>query len=277
MDKRFEVSDTASARRGLYHGAYLTVIGNVIILAFLTAVSAPGLLVAAVLGHAVLAAALAALLRFEPGLSSLRINIVDALLMAPYFATIWLAYRAPELSFVDHLFAPKLLAFGWAMVVPASYALHMTFILALGIEVLIIWRGEVAQGLVVSATEPWFTVLAFWMAVSLAVLRYRQRLYDHQVVELRTRNEVLTEIAVLFLRVRDLANTPLQKLLLVSEMLARGHPATDETVEGIRGSVEELKRLHAQFQLYEHLVPWQSEHLRVSGDVGAKVERPGDR
>jgi hypothetical protein len=256
-------SESAGIRRSLTHGVYLTVCGNLLMAAILGPWAAPRPVITLLGAHAALAAGVFAFLRFRPRLTAGWVNALDALLIVPYFLSIWVAQGRLELAGLDHLLAPKLLAFGWAFVVPKSYRLHALFILGLGVEGVLIWFRQQALGATTAAAEPGFTVLAVWMALSLLVLRYRQRAYEHQVVELRTRNAVLSEVAGLILRVRDRANSPLQRLVLAGELLERGRPASAAVVASIRQSVAELEALHAQFQGFEPFVAWQPEHLRL--------------
>jgi hypothetical protein len=161
----------------------------------------------------------------------------------------------------DQMFAPKILMLGWAIFIPASYFLHAIFILGLGLLAGVIWgdMSEAARQPFVPA-EPWMTALALFIGLGFTITRWRHERFEMQVIALRAQTEVLSEVAQLFLRIRDTANTPLQALYLAVDSLRSGERPTESTLRLMKRSLEKINRLHREFTKYEDLVEWDKYH-----------------
>jgi hypothetical protein len=192
-------------------------------------------------------------------LSRWKILIADVILLTPSFITVWESHLLGSNSGVlfDQLFAPKILMLGWALFVPSSYLLHILYLTGLGVESVFIWNDmSVAAKAPFVPAEPAFTAMAFFIGLVFIVARWRKEKIERELIALRARTLVLTDVARLFLSIRDRANTPLQNLFLIMERLERGESPSPRMIAAMRRSLEKINSLHGEFSCYEDLVEW---------------------
>ena len=198
-----------------------------------------------------------------------KVLLCDITLLTPAFISIWESHLLAQTSGIlfDQLFAPKILMLGWALFVPSSRLMHIAYLAGLGVESALIWNdmSQSAKAPFVPA-EPSLTALAFLVGLVYIVTRWRKEKFEQELIALRAKTLALTEVAHVFLRIRDLANTPLQNLLLIVERLERGEAASPRMVAIIRRSLEKINALHAEFNRYEDRIEWPEETADRTGD-----------
>ncbi len=200
-------------------------------------------------------------------------------LIAPFFPIT--VYNHYLLSAGDYIWAPflgiKAIVVAMAMVVPAGVRLNLAFIAAFAVEVLILWYwlelGSNPYAAV--AGEPLFTFIFLLISSSTLIFRERSASYARRLIESEARTRALTEMASVFLHVRDRANTPLQNILTATELLERKHPADKDLTMPILESVGELHELSNRLRYFEPYIEWE-EGLPQPSKPHAEVQQGSD-
>jgi hypothetical protein len=108
------------------------------------------------------------------------------------------------------------------------------------------WIGE----------EPWAT-LAFGLAgVFVLVLRFRIRQLEMERIEAQAEAEATRRLALSFLELRDLMNTPLQSIELATALLREEIDEGDPIPDLIERSSEKLRQIAEMLKRYEHAIEW---------------------
>jgi hypothetical protein len=118
-----------------------------------------------------------------------------------------------------------------------------------------LFPAEVRQNM--TAGEPWATVLYGGFALALLVYRLRARALREAMAWAEAERLALRRVSRLALSLRDLANTPIQTLELISRLLASEGPRSQVLRARMERSLKRLRRLNAILQRHQDVVPWE--------------------
>jgi hypothetical protein len=218
--------------------------------------------------HALLCMGGVVALTFWTPKTSRMISLFSVSLIAPAFLVIW--FRHSELAAMDVTWSPfqgiKLLMIGLAFIVPGPYWLNFMLMTAFLIQAFLLWWVLDLGALATAATanEPWFTLMFYVVAAGLLTYRWRHEALERRFWNTEIRSRMLTDIAHMFLRVRDQANTPLQNLQLGLALLkAKGE--SPEITAPMERAVSRLTELSQEFSKYEDAIDWSGDEL-TEGD-----------
>lgn len=110
-------------------------------------------------------------------------------------------------------------------------------------------------------SEPLLTCLFAVIAVVMLLLRSRGHSAERALVLARADTTAAQHLASTFLAIRDLANTPLQTLVLAIGVLERRHGTESELVGGMKRALEQLQRLNEVLVTAELDLRADSPHL----------------
>jgi hypothetical protein len=176
---------------------------------------------------------------------------------APLFYVFWLDEmgRAALPGFWIPFTGPKLSVFGVALLAPSLWLGTVLIVLfavetvALAMLFHLAGRPEVAAG------EPWVTLVYSAIAFGLLFDRVRRRLAEQAAVRAQARSEAMARLARVALAVRDLANTPLQTLV-VNAALLRERPGAPEPTARMNRAFDQLRELNRVLARLESSAAW---------------------
>lgn len=88
--------------------------------------------------------------------------------------------------------------------------------------------------------EPWLTVVAVVICFLVYMFRHRGLKIEREYSKLKTEKENLEELAKIFLSLRDLTNTPIQNLMLVSTLLLENKINAERAAKYLNVSTQQL-------------------------------------
>lgn len=107
------------------------------------------------------------------------------------------------------------------------------------------------QRILMLPPEPWTAILYAVVSGVIYFHRVREADYEKQVIETTLAKEAAEERAAAFLALRDLANTPVQILMLASAMLRERCPDALRQVNQIDDGIAKLRELSDQLGAYD--------------------------
>jgi hypothetical protein len=88
--------------------------------------------------------------------------------------------------------------------------------------------------------EPWLTVVSVVICFLVYMFRHRGLKVERELSKLKTEKENLEELAKIFLSLRDLTNTPVQNLMLVSTLLLENKINAERASKYLNVSTQQL-------------------------------------
>ncbi len=88
--------------------------------------------------------------------------------------------------------------------------------------------------------EPWLTLVAVVICLMVYIFRHRGLKVERELSKLKTEKENLEELAKIFLSLRDLTNTPIQNLMLVSTLLIENKINAERAAKYLNVSTQQL-------------------------------------
>jgi hypothetical protein len=211
---------------------------------------------------AVCGAALVVLWLFRSSPSKRLGNAIFLMILLPAICMDWVGdnERAQKGGcFVPY--APKKLAAltVGALAPPGAFTGVAGIVLLIGSALLhhLLFSEEVRRHM--TAGEPWATVLYGGFALVLLFYRLRGRALQAEMARNEAERIALRRISRMALSLRDLANTPIQTLELVSHLLSTERPKLHVLRSRMERSLERLRRLNSILRRHQDAVPWQ-EH-----------------
>jgi hypothetical protein len=158
----------------------------------------------------------------------------------------------------------KLFFLGLSILVPGPYWINVVLMLGFALQATLLWTisDSLTQfSFFAVSGEPWVTVI--YAGVAAVLLAYRRHYRDtvKRLALVQAKCEVFETIALVFLSVRDLANTPLQCLEISVELLRRDPSSTEKVTKEIREGVSRLGSLNRIFKIYEQSISWSKQDL----------------
>jgi len=102
--------------------------------------------------------------------------------------------------------------------------------------------------------EPWLTVVAVVICFMVYIFRHRGLTVERELSKIKTEKENLEELAKIFLSLRDLTNTPIQNLMLVSTLLLENKINAERAAKYLNVSTQQLSLISeilSEFRLAE--------------------------
>jgi hypothetical protein len=152
-----------------------------------------------------------------------------------------------------------------AILYSGSFLLNLALISIFTLEILILWFKFSAN---YDPKEPYATLAIAFISVCLLYFRYQDEMTFKKLAQERLKSSLMENLAKMFLSFRDRANSPLQTLYLVSEILKKDPNQNPALVDNLTSSVNRLKEISAEFKKYENHIPWNDErHLMSSQEI----------
>ncbi len=107
--------------------------------------------------------------------------------------------------------------------------------------------------------EPWHTVIYPLIGAGILVYRARTLRIEQELTRALAEREQLERFAKLSLAYRDLVNSPVQAIVLVSAELRARHPESRKLLDLLQGSVARLRAMGEMLSQTEHQVRWTSK------------------
>jgi hypothetical protein len=169
-----------------------------------------------------------------------------------------------------------------ALLVPASYFLNFILILLALTEVLLIWfvLDISAYPNIVSSGEPYSILTLGFVSMVILFSRYRDEREIRSLTAENTANEFTTKLARMFLSIRDKSNSPMQTLILHSELLKRKGILDEKTLFPVTNAVNTLIDINKRLSSLESAVDWGPKHLLTDAEIEAwlaELEREAGR
>ena len=171
----------------------------------------------------------------------------------PYYAALgpkWVPFQANKLAcLLTALLAPTMGVGLASITVYAGAAVLQFFLFSPEI------KGALAIG------EPWATLAFAIGGLFLLWYRIRRQRLETVLVHARAEMGTATRLARTFLQLRDLSNTPLQTIVLTTEMLETDHPEIQTELGRISRAAKRLEEInHALTSDYDPLI-WGADEL----------------
>lgn len=176
-----------------------------------------------------------------------------------------------ELLFSGH----KLVFLALSVLVAGPYWLNIVFMLSLVVEVSFLTAVSPmgSRAVIYQAGEPGYTVIYALVAGALLAFRYQYQRLARELVMEKERRELLGELTHIFASIRDLTNTPLQKLEIAAALLQRNPLDHAILVKIVKDSVEKLNFLNRIFKSYEKEVRQKNESLLTEDEILRNLEK----
>lgn len=160
--------------------------------------------------------------------------------------------------------------FGLAVLFSGSFLLNFLLIVIFAIESLVLWfhlESYHTSNLLASG-EPYSIMLFAFVSLCLLVFRYQdERTYRNLMLQ-KARSELVENLAKIFLSIRDRANSPLQSLYLLAEILKRKKTVDQDVIYILENSITRLNTLNKKLIRYESYVPWEKQkHLMSDEEI----------
>lgn len=151
--------------------------------------------------------------------------------------------------------------FALAVLYSGSFLLNFSLILAFMAEVMVLWfylkpyysLNQLASG------EPYSVMVFAFVSLCLLMFRYQDEQTYLRLMHQKARSELIENLARTFLTLRDRANTPLQTLYLLTEILKRKRTVDDDMIHILETSLTRLNSLNKKLIRYEAHIPWKSQ------------------
>lgn len=156
-----------------------------------------------------------------------------------------------------------------AILVPGSYLLNLILILFYMAEVLVIWfvldLGHRPN--IIHEGEPFQVLMSGIICIMILFFRYRNELAVKTLATEITANEFTSKLAKVFLSLRDKSNTPMQTLVLQTELIKRKGLLDKETLKPITNSMQTLIEINKRLSSLESAVDWGPNHLLTDAEI----------
>jgi hypothetical protein len=177
--------------------------------------------------------------------------VATALMVLPFLPSLWLsestaaASGRPWSPFVGH----KLVLSCIAILIPGPPWFGGLMLALFGIEEVALWRTlGLSERAMVAVDEPWASIAHFVVVVVLYGYRVLHWRLERERAQEHAEAEAFQAKARAFLAARDLANTPIQSLVIGVALLERRTPL-DPVLKGMRGALARLRTLNSLFTL----------------------------
>lgn len=153
----------------------------------------------------------------------------------------------------------KVFLFGLSLLVAGPYWINIFWIVLFSVQTIALWTlvdiGDKSR--FAAVWEPWYTILYGIVCLALVVIRI---LNERGLQKLSAEKAALqhTEyLARVFVSIRDLANTPIQNLIILSEVLHKEN--NEEAMGQIHRAAERLRSLSQIFKSFAESYTWSGE------------------
>lgn len=169
-----------------------------------------------------------------------------------------------------------------SLLVPASYLLNFILLLLAMAEVLLIWfvLDISAYPNIVHSGEPYSILTLGIVSILILFSRYRDEKAIRALTAEKTAIEFTNKLARMFLSIRDKSNSPIQTLMLHSELLKRKGIVDEKTLRPMNKAVSTLIDINKRLSSLESAVDWEPKHLLTDGEIEewlAELEREAER
>src|SRR5262249_9265846 len=122
-----------------------------------------------------------------------------------------------------------------------------------------------------TGAEPWLTLVMVPVAVGVLFYRGHMRRVRFDLIREQTKRAVVQHIVRVFVAIRDFANTPMQTLMLTSDLLANKDP-DNPLVQRTKRAVEQLSRLNQILAAEEKRIGSEWQDIDASFDALREIE-----
>ena len=158
--------------------------------------------------------------------------------------------------------------FSLAVLYSGSFILNFCLILAFAIEILVLWfylKPFYGSNFLASGEPNSILVFAF-VSLCLLAFRYQDEQTYLRLLHQKVRSELIENLARTFLTLRDRANSPLQSLYLLVEILKRKRTVDDDMIHILETSITKLNALNKKLIRYESHVPWKNHKALMTDE-----------
>ena len=117
------------------------------------------------------------------------------------------------------------------------------------------------------AGEPDGVIISFIVAVAIMYFRFLDNRTIRNMITKEARSEVVTKIARTFLTIRDRSNTPLQTLILTTELLKKNKDLDPELIMILEKNLKRLKETNQILMTFEDRITWQGKDLMTDSEI----------